>query len=227
MKISVLFAALALSGCATQEYALYAETQRAIAESKSRADIARYSAIAEIARGSDSSAKVAAVMSLTLSNGSQAASSNVSAPMSSSETALRWASVLIPSVVQGYGLFQNARVAMNSSDNAAAVSMNTNGTFASISKSAVDGQSSSSSSLAALGTAGFTSLTTLGQSGITGAVTLGQSGNTSLVTLGQSGLTEVSNTGQSGITGAVTLGQSGINGVNHTVDSLVPALPAP
>lgn len=268
MRLSALaLALLMLNGCATNDYAMYVEAQRSIAESQSRANIARYQMLGELVKTGDPTTKAIAAAGLLMGNqnGQQTpAPQQINAPVTASEMAYRWGSIVLPFLGGVWAVKQGADVAKNASNNAAAVSMNTNGTMAAISKSGIDGMSagaaSNSSSLVNLGTAGFNSLTTLGQSGLTnlndlgknsnsslvtlgtaginGTSAVGQSGITGAVTLGQAGITGTSTVGQSGITGAVTLGtagitgtstvgQAGINGVNHAVDSFIPALPAP
>ena len=44
--------------------------------------------------------------------------------------ALQWASVLVPGVTQGLGIYYNAKTNINANDNATALGINTNGTFA-------------------------------------------------------------------------------------------------
>jgi hypothetical protein len=65
VTISVI-SILALTGCATDDYKRYSETQAAIASARSNAEVARYQALAEVARSGDSTAKVAAIMSLQM-----------------------------------------------------------------------------------------------------------------------------------------------------------------
>ena len=136
-----------LAGCATsEEYLAYAKTQEAIALQRAAAETARYNALAEIARSSDTTAKVAAVMSLNgFGNVSQQPQTAMVAPASNSETALRWLGLLLPSVVQGYGIYQNGKVAITQSNNSAAIALkqsdndvlktqSTNGAFVDITK---------------------------------------------------------------------------------------------
>ncbi len=235
MRPSVLaLALLTLNGCATQDYAMYVEAQRSIAESQSRANIARYQMLGELVKTGDPTTKAIAAAGLLMSGqnaGSPQQAAAINAPVSASETALRWGSIVLPFLGGVWAVKQGADVAKNASNNAAAVSMNTNGTMAAISKSGIDGMSagsaSNASSLTTLGLGGFNNLTTLGQAGITGVTDLGKNSNTSLVNLGQAGITGTSTVGQAGINGAVNLGQAGLNGINHTVDSLVPVLIAP
>lgn len=123
-----LAAALALTGCATnQDYVVYGQIQAAYAA----AEAARFKAIGDIARSGDATAKVAAVMSLQGVGGNSRP--QVVAPRSASDTALQWASLVLPSVTQLYGINQNTRVSIRQSDNMAAVAQSTNATFLGIS----------------------------------------------------------------------------------------------
>jgi hypothetical protein len=129
-------------GCATNDkYRMYAETQRAIADAEARKETARYSALMEIAKQGDTASKVAAVMSIQFNNaGSANSKQQIAPPTDPGETALRWASVLVPGLAQFYTINQNSKVAitqsnnstqlgMKQSDNQAAVAINTNTAF--------------------------------------------------------------------------------------------------
>lgn len=123
-----LLAALALTACASPDYAQYAKAQESIAASKSQSDAARYRAMSDIAAQGDSAAKVAAVMALAI--GQSAPSQQIAAPQPNQ--ALQWASILVPGLTQIYGIRANADVAMRSSDNAAATSAATTAGFVGI-----------------------------------------------------------------------------------------------
>ena len=228
---AIALALLMLSGCATHDYAMYVEAQRSIAESQSRANIARYQMLGELVKTGDPTTKAIAAAGLLMSGqngqGTQPQGAPIAAPVSASETALRWGSIVLPFLGGVWAVKQGADVAKNASNNAAAVSMNTNGTMAAISKSGIDGLSGSSAANTALGLGGFNSLTTLGQSGITGTSTVGQAGITGAVNLGTAGINGAVNLGTAGITGTSTVGQAGIKGLNQAIDSFIPALPAP
>lgn len=124
-----LLAALALTACASPDYEQYAKAQESIAISKSQSDAARYRAMSDIAVSGDSSAKVAAVMAMALSQGN-AQTQQIAAPQPNQ--ALQWASILVPGLTQIYGIRANADVAMRSSDNAAATSAATTAGFVGI-----------------------------------------------------------------------------------------------
>jgi hypothetical protein len=128
--LALLTLALALTGCASPDYAQYAQTQQAVAVAKGTADAARYKAMADIAASGDSAAKVAAVMAMALGQGGNSATQQIAAP--APNAALQWASILVPSLTQLYGIRANADVAMRSSDNAATTSIATTAGFVSI-----------------------------------------------------------------------------------------------
>jgi hypothetical protein len=66
MKLLSITLAIILTGCATgDDYRQYAEAQKLVANARAMTEAARIQAIAEIAKTGDSSAKVAAVMSLS------------------------------------------------------------------------------------------------------------------------------------------------------------------
>ncbi len=116
--IAIAVGAVFLTGCATSNYALYAQTQQQIAVSKSEADIARTNALKEIAASGDTAARVAAVMSLQF--GSQGQSQNqqqIAAPTSFGDTMLKWASVLVPSLTNVYAIAKSTDVAITHSNN--------------------------------------------------------------------------------------------------------------
>jgi hypothetical protein len=122
-----VFLALALTGCASTEYVQYAKTQEAIAVAKGNADAAKYKAMSDIALSGDSAAKVAAVMAMALGQGGASQGPQIAAP--APNAALQWASILVPSITQMYGIRANADVAMRSSDNAASTSIATTAGF--------------------------------------------------------------------------------------------------
>ena len=116
--IAIAVGAMFLTGCASTDYALYAQTQQQIAVSKSEADIARANALKEIAATGDSAARVAAVMSLQFASQNQSQSSQqIAAPSSFGDTMLKWASVLVPSLTQVYAIGKSTDVAITNSNN--------------------------------------------------------------------------------------------------------------
>lgn len=114
-KILAAILVLSLSGCATEQYAQYAKSYEASA-------VAQANALKAIAESGSDTAKVAAVMALMSGQNSR----SLQAPQNE---ALQWASILVPSLTQAYGIARNADVAMNSSNNAALVANGTNAAF--------------------------------------------------------------------------------------------------
>ena len=68
MKRLLIISVFALSGCATTDYKMYAESQVKIQQAKSAAEAERYKALGAIASSGDATAKVAAVMTLNQLN---------------------------------------------------------------------------------------------------------------------------------------------------------------
>jgi hypothetical protein len=128
----IVVAILVLSGCATTaEYSMYAEGQARIEAAKYAAEAARYNAMAKIAESGDPAAKVAAVMALALGNSTanQQTSAQLKAPEAPGDSALRWASILVPSLTQGYSIYSNTKLGMAQSNNSARVAISTNEAF--------------------------------------------------------------------------------------------------
>jgi hypothetical protein len=121
--IITILCALSLTGCATSEYAAYADIHKA----QAAAQTARYQALADIAKQGDTTAKVAAVMSLQL-QGAQG-QSNVAAPKSFGDQVLQWTSVLLPSVTQIYSVGKQAQIGIAQSNNARELGVSTNAAF--------------------------------------------------------------------------------------------------
>lgn len=123
-KIALIALTVAVStvGCATSdEYRQYAEAQKSVAQARSMAEIARYNALAEIAKQGDTAAKVAAVMSLNQGNSGQAQQQMLNPPKSTAETALQWTSLLLPNLTQFYSISANRQIAITQSNNATAL----------------------------------------------------------------------------------------------------------
>jgi len=123
--IATLLCALALTGCA-HEYAAYAEAHKA----QAAAQTARYQALADIAKQGDTTAKVAAVMSLQMGGGQQ--STQINAPKNWADYALQWTGLLLPTVGQIYTVNKQTSLGMRQSDNATAVAVSTNNAFVGI-----------------------------------------------------------------------------------------------
>ena len=104
LKLLVISIAASLADCATSDYKLYAETQQKIAQANASAETARYTALAEIAKQGDTTAKVAAVMSLNMGSTNSKQSQQVNAPISVGDRALQWTGVLLPTITNLYGI---------------------------------------------------------------------------------------------------------------------------
>lgn len=116
---------LSLVGCASNDYKLYAETQQEIARSRAVAETARYQALAEIAKTGDATSKVAATMAIAMGqNSSDKKDQTVAAPKSPGDTALQWASIIVPSATQLAGIASNAYVAVKQSNNQTKTAIN-------------------------------------------------------------------------------------------------------
>ena len=130
MKKLGLLLVVALTGCATTDYKMYAESQVKIQQAKSQAESERYKALGAIASSGDATAKVAAVM--TLNQLSSQASQGISAPADVGDTIFKWATLFIPMTTQLYGIRANSQLGMRQSDNSASTSRSTNDAFVSI-----------------------------------------------------------------------------------------------
>ena len=120
MKLIAIAAAVALTGCATNQSAYYqaiAEREKRQAEQELRADMA----VADMAAKGDAQAKGMGLMYFALkSAGSKQAQQAIAAPKSTAETLLPWAALIVPSITQFYSISKNAEIALNSSNNALA-----------------------------------------------------------------------------------------------------------
>jgi len=119
MKYIAIILALLLSACASPEYVQYAKSSEA-------ASVARSNALRDIANKGDSSAQVAAVMALAMGAGQ----TQLQAP--APNQALQWAQILVPGLVQAYGIHSNAQVAIGASNNAMQTSVATTSAFVNI-----------------------------------------------------------------------------------------------
>ena len=124
--IAPLIAVFSLTGCATAEYQAYADAHKA----QAAAQTARYQALADIAKQGDTTAKVAAVMSLQMGGVQQ--NTQINAPKSWADYALQWTGLLLPTVGQIYTINKQTTLGMRQSDNATAVAVSTNNAFVGI-----------------------------------------------------------------------------------------------
>jgi hypothetical protein len=144
LSVAALLSVALLTGCATQDYKMYTDTQRAIASANATAESAKYAALAEIARTGDATAKVAAVMSINFAGSNNNRNQQqILPPKSAGDIALQWTSLLLPNLTQFYSINANRQVAITQSNNATALGIkqsdnqvatttNTNNTFANI-----------------------------------------------------------------------------------------------
>jgi len=126
MKLLAIVCALFLTGCATAEYQAYADAHKA----QAAAQAARYQALADIAKMGDTTAKVAAVMSLQM--GSPQQSAQINAPKSWADYALQWTGLLLPTFGQVYTINKQTTLGLRQSDNATALGVSTNSAFVGI-----------------------------------------------------------------------------------------------
>jgi hypothetical protein len=124
-RIALTLCALSLTGCATNQYQAYADAHKA----QAAAQTARYQALADIAKMGDTTAKVAAVMSLQM--GSQQ-NTQINAPKSWADYALQWTGLLLPTFGQVYTINKQTSLGMRQSDNATALGISTNSAFVGI-----------------------------------------------------------------------------------------------
>jgi len=121
--IASILCALSLTGCATAEYQAYAEAHKA----QAAAQTARFQALADIARQGDTTAKVAAVMSLQMGGGQQ--NTQINAPKNWADYAMQWTGLLLPTIGQVYTVNKQTSLGMRQSDNATALGISTNQAF--------------------------------------------------------------------------------------------------
>lgn len=183
-----LTVAVTTVGCATSdEYRQYAAAQTAVANARSMAEIARYNALAEIAKQGDTAAKVAAVMSLNQGSATQQQSQQpINPPKSAGEIALQWTSVLLPSLTNIYGITANRQIAITQSNNQAAVAKSTNDTFATM-----NGNMATSNT--AIAGAGFTAVTNVANTGIAQVGDTAEAGLTAVTTVNANSNTVITN----------------------------------
>jgi len=202
IKLAIPLAVVALVGCASNDYQKYSETQVTIARYKAEADKARYAVLAEVVKKGDPAASVAAVMSMQMGFSGGGQEQKIDAPRSSGDDAFKWASLLLPTVVQGFGIYENAKVATTQSNNATATAINTNGTFASIANTGSNNQAS----MAANSNAGIVSVA---NGATTSLATLANSANQTTATA----LTNMAATNAGNVTTALTNQSAAYNSV--------------
>ena len=111
-----LAAALTLTACATGNEAYYGaikEREQRQAEQELRSD----TAIAQMAASGDAQAKGMAIMYFASKSQNKAVQQAIAAPKSVAEQLLPWASLLVPSITQIYGIKAQTDVAIVNSNN--------------------------------------------------------------------------------------------------------------
>jgi hypothetical protein len=124
--LAIILCALSLTGCANKAYLAYVDAHKA----QAAAQTARYQALADIARQGDTTAKVAAVMSLQMGGGQQ--NMQINAPKSWADYAMQWTGLLLPTVGQIYTVNKQTSLGVRQSDNATALGISTNAAFVGI-----------------------------------------------------------------------------------------------
>lgn len=132
---TVVLASLALGGCQTtldpnyalqlESYRLTITSQQNVEMAKSRAEEARYNAIAAVAERADAASKQMAIFALALLRGGDVQVRNVEVqlpriPETQEDRALKWASILVPTVATVAIAGFSASVARTQSNNQAA-----------------------------------------------------------------------------------------------------------
>lgn len=184
MRLLTIFLSLfVLGGCASKDYALYAETQHKIAHANAMAETARFAALAEIGKSGSDAAKVAAVLSIQMGGApnNSPKMQNVAPPETWGDMVFKWSSLVVPQVTQFYSINRNSALAMRQSDNAAATAQSTNQAMFNISKSGSDSATSiANSGFGALNSISSTikpNVTTIHGNGFVGSGSLSISGN--------------------------------------------------
>ena len=148
MKKIILISTLALTACASANDVAMNEHYQAAIIAKEQA---RMNAIKEIAAQGEAGAVAAAMML-------QNTTTNHAAPNSGKDSALAWAGILVPSIVQATGIAMNADVARTQSNNNTTiattdsnnnkdVAIDTNSTMATIAESTIVTNTSTTNSV--------------------------------------------------------------------------------
>jgi len=224
IKLTTPLIVLALVGCASTDYTKYSETQVAIARYKAESEKARYAVLAEIVKKGDPTASVAAVMSMQMGMNGNSQEQRLEAPRSSGDDMLKWASLLVPTAVQGFGIYANAKVATTQSNNATTTALSTNSTFASIANTGSNNQASmasnSNSAIQSISGTATTALTNMGSSSNTALTSMANNANTALSSMAASNASNVSNALTSQAAAYNSLITTDLNVLNAAVNKL-------
>jgi hypothetical protein len=237
LKLAPIALAVALlSGCASDNYRMYADTQKAIANANAMAEAARYQALAEIAKQGDTAAKVAAVMSLNQGGaGAQRPQQVINPPEHWGDTALRWASLVLPVTTQFYTVNRNSAVAMRQSDNAtllgvaqsnnqANVAINTNTAFTNMNAAGLTAANNiattgfnTANSIASLG---FSAATTIANTGFSTTANVANTGMGSLVSVSNNGSNNMTSLGTAFSNASVNMTNAHSNAVSNLANTI-------
>ena len=224
IKLTVPLIVLALVGCASTDYTKYSETQIAIARYKAESEKARYAVLSEIVKKGDPTASVAAVMSMQMGMGGNAQDQRLEAPRSSGDDMLKWASLLVPTAVQGFGIYANAKVATTQSNNATTTALSTNSTFASIANTGSNNQASmasnANSAITSVAGSATTALTSMGNNANLALTSMANNANTALSGMASSNATNVSTALTNQATAYNSLITADLNALNNAVNKL-------
>lgn len=125
MRIALLVVTLLLTGCASADYAKYADAQIAVATAKANAEAEKYKAMASIAASGGEVTKVAAMVALLTGNHT-IEQQVLSAPKSGWTELKEWAGILIPAAASAYGYHTSMLSSITASNNSRDVSISTN-----------------------------------------------------------------------------------------------------
>ena len=128
-KLLAIVLIAGLSGCASADYAKYADSQAAMQLARSNSESERYKAMASISAGGDTTTRVAAMMALMGQGQQQSPAASFAPPKSGSEVTREWLALILPTAVQAWGIGANQKVAIAQSDNARMVALSTNSAF--------------------------------------------------------------------------------------------------
>lgn len=127
---AALLICLLLTGCASADYAKYAEMQLAIQSARSNAEIERYKAMSRIAETGDTVTRVSAMMAILLNQHPQ--EQQIQPPKSGWDSVREWAAIIVPAAASAYGYHTSMLSAVTSSNNSRETSISTNRAFVSM-----------------------------------------------------------------------------------------------
>ena len=112
-KVPIILTFLLLVGCSSNQYSMYSKVKEAEVMERAAVEKAKYDALKTIAGTGDTTATVAAIISMQMQK-SNAGNISMSAPVSNSDRALQWAQIitpaLIPALSNAYSVNQQSEV---------------------------------------------------------------------------------------------------------------------